>query len=414
MPLDYLSSNALNKYPFDDSSSLKAADDTYLSNDTFLDIVFVSKREDVIGAYMSAFSYNAGTTNFTTTFTYFNSALTTVGTISLEFDVAEAYDKNMYGQANADVAVKLVFGVGIEDDNVAFSKTYSISTARLAQSAVILMVPRVKSIEFYNWDKDTNLPEAVAEATIEGSESTEMDLKLVEGSNVSMSLQNESAILEVIKGAGTGLYNGCGSDVLVIREINETGPDLNENFLLISDDCYVTVPVTNGLEIDNICTPKCTAEQMAAFAHYLNRITDGLTWVRDFAVTISDSLQDEIDAYNASLASMNAPYIKAKLTKFATIDSGVFYYSVSVGAFNPTDETVSFTCTTTTSGTYRPPARFKVGNTTTTYTPGTITADVPCRHVGIYEFVVRGTAATTLSITGSVGATSFTQSFDLT
>lgn len=406
MVLEYLSSNALNKYPFNDTATLQAVDSSYLSNNTFLDIIVASKKKEIIGAFLSSYISNTGSSTLTLVFTYFRSNETTIGTITLTVPFSVVLDKEFYGLANNDVAVKVVFGNGaVQDKLLSVSHTFTIATARLAQSAIILCDPRVTSVTFRNWNKGTNLPEASALGTVFGSEVTEASLTLREGANIAMAQLGATTTIDVLKGAGTGLYvpPECNDPVLTIKMIDEVGPNTNGNFLLVTDDCYTTTPAINGLFIDNICKPKCTAEQLSAFAHYLNRVNDGLSWVNSYATGISSALGTEITNFeNNVIPTRNLPRYKVEFAKFPSVDSGIFYYSFAVGFFNPSN-TAKTAAVTFSGGTIKE-ARFKVGNAGEVLSGTTVSKSVPCLKVGILEFITYATAGTVVHITGTFGS----------
>lgn len=400
MPLDYLTSNALNKYPFDDSATLKAADDVYLPNDVFLDIVAVSKSEALVGGYISTLASSLLTEVLTIEFKFTDVDANVIKTFEIEVPFASVISREMYGLADDDVAVKVVFGVGAEEFITSTqSKTYSSAATKLAPSAFVLMVPQVKSISFFNWDQDVNTVADDPLVVVDGN----VDVTIEEGANINIYEESGKNIMEVFSGAGTGLYDACGANELTIKTINDTGPDLNNNFLFVADDCYTSTPLTNGLELENICTPKCTPEQLAAFAHYLNRVNDGLLWVRNLASTTATAVRNEIDHYNDDVVpNKNQLSYKARFEKFEAVDAGKFYYSFAVGFTNPTNSDNTLSVTLTTSGTLVS-SKFRIENTTNILTSTTISKVVPCLKVGVMEFVVFGPAGTTVGINGTFG-----------
>ena len=409
MNLDYLTSNALNKYPFADNASLKSNEGAFISNDTFLDVVFVAKEATITQAWLKAFACLIDASQFVLTFGYRDEEENDLGEIDMAIPFGSIANKEMYSIANDRIAVKVVFGLGFIRAMTATSVTllFTYANAHLAPSAIIRMVPRVKSVAFYNWDKNTNLASVSPLTTVEGDEYSDIDLILESGANVSMGQIGNQATINVTRGAGTGLYDGCVSQGLVIKKINSTGPDANFNFLMVTDDCYTTTPLEHSLAFENICTPKCTREQIVGYAYYLNRINDGMEWVRDYAYSVANTIKAEVDHYNNVVVPLkNQPSYKVKFEKFPTIDEDRFYYSFAAGFFNPTgdDLVVDITFTTTTGVIVHNSRRFRVGNDTTILSADVVTGTVPCLKVGIVEFVVSTDEAATVSISGTFGS----------
>ena len=419
MTLDYLSSNALNKYPFTDTASLKSAEGPYLSNDTILDLVVAAKQAAIKKVYLSSYISNTGTSQFTLVFTYMNAVNAVLGTFSVVIPFASVVERNTYGVADAALAVKIVFGPQfVLDKGLSLVRTFDASTGLLARSAVVLMVPRVSSVSFYNWDKDSE-DYTLSPIVISGDETSALDLTLEEGSNVHITQSAKGAAISILSGLGTGLFNACDEAFLTIKKIDDVGPDVNHNFLLVTDDCYVTDPVAYGLVLTNNCTPKCSKEQLDDFTYYLNRVRDGMEWVTTYAQTVSASVRTEIDNFTTNVQpNQNKPSYKIKLEKFATVDPSRFYFSIAIGFFNATtgDLPLSFVANTTssTTGVVLNTIRYREGNSTVILEEPTYNVDVPCLSMSILEFVVSSSDNSDIvSLTGSFGGLSINETIAL-
>lgn len=412
MIVDYLSLNEISRYPFEDNSTLQAVDLTYLSNDHFLDLLVVAKTSSPVGAYVSTYSSNGS--SITLGFTLFNSAGTTVTTGAFTIANASIVERQFYGAASTDMAFKVVFGPGfIRDKGTTFNKTFTKPATTLASSAFVNMVPRVSSIALYNWDKNTNEQAGGALVTISGSELVETDLTLEEGANMQFLSLSGVPNIGVLPGEGTGLYDGCSSE-LFIRTINSIGPDSNRNFHFLADDCYTVTPGDALALFTNICTPKCSTEQLGAFAHYLNRIRDGISTISALAAVTYTNIKEEIERYNSEVAPVkNLPFYRVKFEQFDTVDDGRYYYSIAAGFFNPTGEIATLDVTFASEATLLD-FRYRIGADTTPLTSPSMTVDVPCLGSCIVNIVFSGPNNVPLEITGSFGGQSVGYSAILT
>lgn len=409
MSIDYLSSNAINKYPFADNMSLTSVSDVVLPNDVFLDVIIVAKKNYVNGAYLSSYSSD-GSSGLELRITTFDKEESNPTTFAFSVPYAQVLEKETYTTSNNDIVVKIVFGAGaVRDKDLTTNLEFTINTARFAPSAVIQLVPRVSSISFINWNKDSNTEEGTPIAIITGSELVSTDLMISEGSNVNLLNLSNGVNIDIFPGGGTGLYDGCAINELTIKTINGVGPDQYNSFLLATDDCYTTTPFDNGLLIENHCTPKCSTDQLGAFAHYVNRVTDGLQDVGDYGSSIAGALKATVDAFTATLGSRNLPYMRVKYGKYATLDSGYYFLSFVVGFFNPYSEEVTVDVDITVDGVLRS-VNYRMDDETSLVEFGSttfnLTAAIPCIKRGILEFVFRGQVGDTVTIVGNIAASS--------
>jgi hypothetical protein len=396
--IDYLASNATNKYPFKDNATLKSVEGSYLPDDVFLDVQITAKKSPIVGAHLESIFANLGESKFTIVFNYFDKDYNGQGFIVIEIPYVSFVEKKFYSTSNGDVMLKVILGAGATamiPTNITY--TYTDQTvSELEQSAIITFVPEVTSVSFVNWNKLTNEASSSALAVIND------DLVIEGRANVSFA---DGVQMDVIRGRGTGLYDGCGSSESVIRTINDTGPDSYHNLLFTTDDCYVTTDVDHGLILNNHCTPKCTTEQIQGYAYYLNRVNDGMTWVQDYAMALASSVNAQVTDFTTNvLPNRNKPYYKVKFEKLHTIDTGRFYYSFSTAFFNPssTAKTLSLAITTT-GGLISSSLRYRIDSSTVLPSSPTFSVTVPCLKTCFVEFVVAAVPTKTATLTGTFG-----------
>jgi hypothetical protein len=216
-------------------------------------------------------------------------------------------------------------------------------------------------------------------------------------------------VISVLPGAGAGLHDPCSGD-LVIKTINEIGPDLlHRNFAMLTDGCYnvergyldgVDWIPDFGLTFENTCHPKCTAEQLGAYAHYLNRVKDGMQDLITFASDLYTELAEYIEEYKTTeLPAANAPVIKTAITEFDD-GYGSVLYSLVVSFFNRSKEPINITCDLPSDVFIK--GRYKCGDQTLQLASYTFAGTLDCLANGRIEatmslggFTITATAGTT-------------------
>ncbi len=412
MSLDYLSSNELNKYPFKDNSSLIATNSSTIKNTYFADLLITYKTADGNGANLNTIYNNTDDEEITITFSFLNGAgAFLIDGLTIPYSAIVAHD--MFSYDGTLYSIKLVFGSEFEElKDFPAESNFGAGKADIAESAIVLMVPRVTSLAFYNVE--------VLEALFQGDELTSTDVLIQEGSNMSFTQETDKVVLSVIAGAGTGLYNPCSGD-LVITSINETGPDVYNNFLLLTDGCYTTRKGTDdqfdfGITIENICTPRCTADQLGGFAHYLNRVKDGMHAVGILAGDIYTEMRDEIDTYTTDfLPTKNTPVIKSAVARFTNAyDDGYDYYSFVVSYINRSSEPVAITSTIGLTGAtmMMDSIRYKQASDVELLGSANISKTLPCLQGSRLEFTVKSSSGT-VTINAGAGTTSYTKVYTI-
>ncbi len=403
MPLDYLSSNELNKYPFKDNSSMIGTNNALpIKNTFFADLLISYKTSEGKLASLVNIYNDTEAEELILEFSFLSDmgAFLTNGHVIAYAEIIthemKSFDHELY-------SLKIVFGSGFNELTQYPEETnFGVGIADIEESAIIMMVPRVTSIAFYTVDE--------LETVLYGDELNDLDVIMQEGSNVSFTSETNKVVLSVFPGAGTGLYDPCENE-LVIKTINSVGPDLYNNFLLLTDDCYTVEAIVAGLNIENICTPRCTATQLGNFAHYLNRVKDGINTVVGLAGDTYGDIRDEIDDYTTNfLPTKNKPRIVSSIVKNNNpYDPGYDYYSFAVTFINRSPDDVDITSTIGLSDATLLPDSFRYiqGEDVELLGGPNISKSLPCLKVSRLEFTVKS-----LSGTVTVGATAGTTSYN--
>ena len=411
MILDYLTSNGLNKYPFRDDCSM--VDDSKVftfANDYILDLLITLKDASASKVKLTSFVNDTVTTTLTFGFNISTASDSSITDISLVVNYVDVVVNSFISYSDYICTLKVVVGPGLVREVSSTSHSYTFTNMYLEESAMLLCGPRVTSISFYNADNSLI-------KTITGNETGDISAYLQAGANTVFNFITNQLVVDIIPGAGTGLYDNCTNDRF-LKKINNIGPDLLGNFLLLTDDCYTTTPISNGLSFDNICTPKCTSTQLADFAHYLNRVKDGMGTVANLAILVKSQINDQITAWETDiLPNKNAPYFKTAVSKFKLYGSSIdFYYSIVVGLFNPKTYPIGVSISASSSSvTFRPDAiRFKTSTNVVLLSSPKVNSLVPCQSVARFEFVVKGQPTNTVDISGTLDTTSLVDIITLT
>jgi hypothetical protein len=121
------------------------------------------------------------------------------------------------------------------------------------------------------------------------------DVELRAGSNMRITVnQAETASPEIVFSAisGEGLNEVCGCEETdtgsAIKFINGIPPLSNGNFRMLGDECLRLLPITNGLQFEDICSkPCCGCNELDALVTEVKRFADGATTLQTFAATLS-------------------------------------------------------------------------------------------------------------------------------
>lgn len=399
--LEYQSGNSLIRYPFKENCSFfPTSGNVQLDNGFFLEGVIVYKTLIPKRTYLKTI-WNDGS-SFHLTFEHLdiNGSVVTTETIVIPFSSVIKYE--LFTCSTATFFGKFVPGQSFIDFKTGstVSTSYAIAATEFSSAAIILGMPLVNNVNFYNLNSSNT--------SVLFHTSNASDVNIGEGANVALVASTSNATIDIKPNSGAGLYDGCG-DIPGIKTINGVGVDKNQNFTLTGDDCYVFTPNAgkHGLEITNVCTPKCTPDQLTNFAHYLNRISNGMSDMVTYLGTIQTSISTIITDYNdTTLATFNSPWFAVKYVK-TTAPSGCSIYTFLIGVSNPTNDVIDLTsmsvvATGTGSNFTLNDAEVQLGNTYTTSDPASISIEIPCKTQALVKVVLHTTSTVPVTVVISV------------
>ena len=312
--LEYLTQNSLTAYPFKRSQPAGASSNNPIQDNWFYDILFVSFSPAIRSVYISSIEKTAqGDIHIT----FSNSE--TLDELGVPVIIANALlEDHLQNKLNSFVsssnelfAVKIVLGPGLASKE-AFSQTYSLSEAELVNSAIIPASPKLLNLTFKAYSSEI-LPGGDVQTTISevknfSFETSEPLIKLKH--NISFALESASqGGLYIDAGRGTGLYDNCptANEITEVYTLNNVSPNAigalyishaachTLNTLSDNDKTYLTtthqldnyadelIVPGHSLVLQNFCKAKCPRENINAFAHYLNRVTDGAAELNEIA-----------------------------------------------------------------------------------------------------------------------------------
>jgi hypothetical protein len=195
------------------------------------------------------------------------------------------------------------------------------------------------------------------------------------------------------------------------------------NALLLSGGSTITGGyskiIDHGLTLSNICTPKCTKDQLGDFAHYVNRIKDGLSKVNSYVTTVVNDFNTYVNNWVTTVyPEKNKPYYKISYSKFEVpYPTNSYYYSFVVGFFNPKSIPIHATAAVTlvSSGmTFKSGSfRFKTQDGAVLLPEAVMEGTIPCLSVGRFEFVVHSLTGKVITIHGVIDSTTISETITL-
>jgi hypothetical protein len=323
--LEYLTGNALTAHPFRPSknTSFVPTHPVEGNGDTstvwFYDILFVAFLPNLKRVFVSNIS-KISDTQVSMTFSDCDTGEVLVPSEQPAIFTLENHLKNtetsFSSWQTSGFAVKAVFGPGLLN-KPNFSQNYPKELTELSSAVVVLKQPRVSSLTFnaYNSAKARELAlplDHKFQVAVYTKDTTEPRVKLKH--NIVYRIDSPSALgLVVSRSSGEGLYDPCPTlgDIEDVYSVSQVTPDENGGIFLNPSSCYSVntltsndvallgeqvlgpyhefplllprnnslifdaVSVGSSIFIENFCKPRCAPVQIQAFAHYLNRVTDG-------------------------------------------------------------------------------------------------------------------------------------------
>jgi hypothetical protein len=344
-PLGYLAENSLTPYPFKDGSTLLSTDRSYtLPLNLIVDLQITIKRDELYRFCLVRFSKDrpfGGTQKFSFIFNAYDADNTFVKAYTIFYDgVITPFEFISY--TDDDIWIKLVPGDAfnsLNDGNEllpVFSYDFNalpLPTAEVESSAINLPTSRVKSVTFQNVGVTT--PTNVI--TIDHN-SSPPEVKVIEGTNVVLNLVNNTMEMGVENGKGTGLHDPCNDFTDVVKSINDRQPNAKGDFGFFGDDCFsIDKRISeSAIAIEHTCEPRCSENEVIAYAYYINRLKDAVIRLSVLAVEARSNLIAAMLAYKNQVEKRQiapAPFIEAEhvITKSTTR----IFVSFAVGIYNP-------------------------------------------------------------------------------
>jgi predicted phage tail protein len=310
--LEYLTSNSLISYPFKAGRAVNEGNAHNIEDDWFYDILFTSYSDDVRSVYISRVKktvQGALELDFSNSENLSLLATVTVAANNLTNHFRNI-DKSFASFSSSLFAVKLVFGSGLVVKS-SFEQAYTPAEASLTNAAIVLNRPRLKTLTFeaYHFDFSVSAVPSIDEVMVYSYPEVPT-LKPQYNSNFELTSINH-VNLQVLRGTGAGLYDPCTpiGAIQDVYSLNFVTPNSSGSLFLNASNCYTantlsssnetlygtyldkyrtfeihtglgtttvdTVHVGHSITFENFCKPKCPHENLNAYAHYLNRVTDG-------------------------------------------------------------------------------------------------------------------------------------------
>lgn len=397
-PTGYLTENSLRRYPFKELNSVTAQAGFQIPDDFIVDAqitlhsltadkVFLTQLRREVTQVNSAYTWDT-----TFVFAIENRARLLIETI--EFSVIGDPTTQPYTtvkKAFTNVDVKVTIGPGFFAIQPTFAYNFP-GGVELDDTVVIPAFTQITSVDFLNYATPIN--------TLVASVSSG-DVKVKGGANVYFENVNNTAEVSVVQGRGEGLFDPCG-DIVGIKHVNDIAPDNKGNINLVGANCFDIIKKPNALQLEHLCSSKCTADQIAAYAHYINRLKDALLTISRFAEATRQKLLDQMNSYStriSTLSALEAPFIEVE--ELSSRNPQKLYNSFAVGIYNPGRTGASAPIQTTLSVVPEAGAGF-------VYMPGTastreddvvqnlpsygyVNRAVPCRSMLEHSFVIYNT-----------------------
>jgi hypothetical protein len=311
--LEYLTQNSLIAYPFKGRVAVSTNNSNPIQDNWFLDILFVSYTVTIRSVYISNLEKNAeGELLITFSNTETLQPLQNTSIVVAAADLVDHLQNTSksFAAYNSDLfSVKFVFGVGIVQKGV-FDQSYTPQEAELTSAAIVLRTPDVDNLTFESYE---NISLENPTGFVKNYTPTDATPVVKPNHNSTFRLTGiNTGRLDVSPGAGAGLYDNCPDLKENVYLINQVTPDPYGALFLKTSDCYTSNVLSNNdvilygqyldpyknfvthtsnnsaddvlfdavspqhsIVLENFCKPKCPPENMAAFAYYLNRVTDG-------------------------------------------------------------------------------------------------------------------------------------------
>lgn len=337
--LDYATGNAITRFPFKDTAPLTwytfpAGSTGQLSNKIFKDVRIISKYNDLVTVYLDSIAYSftalsnpaGGVIQLHFKVDPTLGPLTNPYALTIELpygqDIGNTVDNYVRIQAEIDSQAFVEYLIEAEAevaDTIQFGpeNTFCLST-------YVYKAPKAE-ITFSN-QLDTATEETLVVKT-SGSISIEG------GTNINLSGTSQLNV-DLVPGGGLGLFDACEDLGNVVRTLNGITADAYKNFSLTKDACYDITPGSHALTISNHCKPECAEEELKNFAHYANRLKDGVVSMTDEIKKVKDKYDGLVTKYvnvvdiskkpKPVFMSVESHHTENRVFDFSSITAGIY------------------------------------------------------------------------------------------
>lgn len=226
--LEYLTSNSLISYPFKTGRAVLETTNHPIEDDWFYDILISSFSDSIRSVYISKIKK---TTLGGLEVTFSNTeTLASIGVAVVTPENLVSHYKNVAksfsAHSLANFAVKLVFGPGLVIKD-SFEQDYSFPEASLANAAIVLNRPSLRTLTFETYKFDPSVSSTpTLEEVMEYSYPEVPTVQPTHNTSFSLDSLNHGS-LYIIRGAGAGLYNSCPEpgDIQDVYSLNNIFPN---------------------------------------------------------------------------------------------------------------------------------------------------------------------------------------------
>lgn len=126
------------------------------------------------------------------------------------------------------------------------------------------------------------------------------DIELIAGNNMRITASQVAGQDPQIRWDaidGEGLNDDCiceeEPEGECIRTINGIPPLPDGNFRIIGDDCITITPITNGIQLEDLCSsPCCGCEELDALVRQIDRFADGVVTLDTFVANLGSEVTE--------------------------------------------------------------------------------------------------------------------------
>lgn len=362
--LEYLTLNSLTAYPFKYSNDY-SAEENAIKKDWFYDILFISKQKNIRQVYISSIKKDiSGITIFFSNEEILppnNPVIASVLISSSEVVDHLDSEKSFASATTTFFDVKLVLGKGLVNKPF-FEQDYAASESSLVCSTIVLYTEKLNNLYLkkYNsyFDEDKNKVYEILPVS-SYNKNTEIP-QISTRANLILSLLGDNSVaLDVEAGAGTGLYDPCPSagSITDVYSLANITPDEEGKLYLRTSFCYslntlteqdvlfynsfnpspledYATNITNpnhSFIFQNNCSPKCPRENINAFAHYLNRVTDAAIELNSIAYRKTETRGIGFSTLGSSSVFTVSSFSDNEFSRCNTHTTGIEDTYISIG-----------------------------------------------------------------------------------